>query len=386
MRGIPYFLRLSPCAAAAASTAFLIAVLTAVLTAPAAAAASAAQPALMYLGTWPHQVAVVDADQGKVVDHIQLNTDVVRQLVLSPDKSKLYAATLADNSIVTIDLATRKVIDSFSLDSGASKNRMSALAIDPTGKYLYSVDTVITKELDRYEIAKPKFVVIDLAAKSITRTAELPEGEDAPGYRGSLKVSPDGKYLYVFRDGISVFDTANFALIKKIDLHRPPEPDMLNLSLNLVDDPNEAPGKVIGLFNSSDPFVHREIFGVAEINLENLSFDLTPVGPVTTTMMSPLMLTPDRKLGYTAVVNGEQGNRITEFWVFDMTTKKILAKKAFIGRTRFNFGMTADGQKLLIYNAGFQIEVYDAKTLEMVSDIDLGGDTTSNLIVMPAGD
>ncbi len=373
MPGIPKSMRLSLCALAAA------------LAAPAATAASAAQPALMYLSVWPHQIDVVHADQGKVVDHIQLNTDVVRQLVLSPDKTKLYAGTLADNSIVTIDLATRKVLDSFSLDSGNRKNRLSAMAIDPTGRYLYSVDTVITKELDRYDIAKPRFVVIDLQAKGITRTAELPSGADAPGYRDSLKASPDGKYLYVFRNGISVYDTSNFALVKKIDLHRPPEPDMLNLSLDLVDDPNEAPDKVIGLFNSSDPFVHREIFGIAEINLENLSFDLTPIGPVTTTMMSPLMLTPDRKLGYTAVVNGEQGNRITEFWVFDMETKKIIAKKAFIGRTRFNFGMTADGANLLIYNAGFQIEVYDAKTLEMTHDIDLGGDTTSNLIVMPEG-
>jgi hypothetical protein len=132
--------------------------------------------------------------------------------------------------------------------------------------------------------------------------------------------------------------------------------------------------------------VHREIFGIGELNLSDLSFDLTPIGPVTTTMMSPLMLTPDRKFGYTAVVNGTQGNRVTEFWVFDMTTKKLIAQKEFTGRTRFNFGMSADGKKLLIYNAGFQVEVYDAKTLEMTSDIDLGGDTTSNLIVMPTGD
>jgi hypothetical protein len=45
--------------------------------------------------------------------------------------------------------------------------------------------------------------------------------------------------------------------------------------------------------------------------------------------------------------------------------------------------MTADGSKLMIYNAGFQIELYDAKTLELLSTINLEGDTTSNLIVMP---
>jgi WD40 repeat protein len=357
------------------------------LPAMAASSSAAAKPsALMYLGTWPHKIDVIDANTGTIVDQINLNTDIARQLVLSPNHKTLYAATLSDNSIVTIDLATRKVTGSFSLDSGNQKNRLSGLTIDPTGKYLYSIDTVITKQLDHYDIAEPKFVVIDLSAKGIARSEKFPKDEEILGFRSSLRISPDGKYLYLFRDGIQVFDTSDFKLIKKIDLKQPPVPDMVNLSLNFVDDPNEAPGKLIGLFDSSDPYVHRAVFGVAELNLSTLSFDLTPIGPVTTTSMAPLMLSPDRKLGYTAVVNGEQGNRVTEFWVFDMATKKIIAKKAFTGRTRFNFGMTADGKKLLIYNAGFQIEVYDAKTLEMTNDIDLEGDTTSNLIVMPTGE
>jgi WD40 repeat protein len=359
-----------------------------ILALPAFAAAppTAKAPSLLYLATWPHQVVVVDADKEKVVDRIQLNTDVARQLVLAPDHKTLYASTLLDNSIVTIDLATHKVTNSFSLDSGNQKNRLSGLAIDPTGKYLYSVSTLITKQLDQYDIATPKFVVIDIAGKRIAKSFDFPKNEQVPGFRTSLKVSPDGKYLYVFREAILVFDTSNFNLVKKMELQQPPVPDMMNLSLNLVEDPHEAPGKVIGFFDASDPYVHRKIFGIAELNLSDLSFDLTPVGPVTATSMSPLMLSPDRSLGYTAVVNGEQGNRVTEFWVFDMKTKKVISKKEFPGRTRFNFGMTADGKKLLIYNAGYQIEVYDAKTLQQTTDIDLGGDTTSNLIVMPQGE
>uniref|UniRef100_A0A372IJ89 YncE family protein n=1 Tax=Paracidobacterium acidisoli TaxID=2303751 RepID=A0A372IJ89_9BACT len=355
---------------------------------PASAAPSpaTAKPAILYLATWPHKIDVIDLNQEKVVGQINLTTDIARQLVLSPDHKKLYASTLADNSIVTIDLATRRVTDSFSLDGGNEKNRLSGLTIDPTGRYLYAVDTLITKQIDHFDIGSPKFIVIDLSAKQITRSVDMPKDDDVPGYRSSMKLSPDGKYLYLFRDGIQVFDASTFRLVKKIDLRQPPVPDMLNLSLNLVDDPNEDPNTVTGFFNSSDPYVHREIFGVAQIDLKNLTFDLTPVGPVTTTSMSPLMLSPDHKLGYTAVVNGEQGNRITEFWVIDMATRQVIAKKQFVGRTRFNFGLSADGKKLLIYNAGYQVEVYDAKTLEMTSDIDLEGDTTSNLIVMPAGE
>ena len=37
----------------------------------------------------------------------------------------------------------------------------------------------------------------------------------------------------------------------------------------------------------------------------------------------------------------------------------------------------------MIYNAGFEIELYDAKSLELLKTINLEGDTTSNLMVMP---
>ena len=66
-----------------------------------------------------------------------------------------------------------------------------------------------------------------------------------------------------------------------------------------------------------------------------------------------------------------------------MCSSDLINRRQFLGRTRLAFGMTADGSKLMIYNAGFEIELYDAKTLELLHTINLEGDTTSNLIVMP---
>lgn len=336
---------------------------------------------LMYLATWPHTIRVVDADQEKVIDAIELPTDVARVLLLSPNGKTLYASSLRDNCIVTVDLGTRKTSDKFCLNVDNVVNRLSGLAIDPTGKYLYSVVTAITKQIDHYEIGTPKLAVISLADKKIVQEADYPKDEPPPGGRALLRVSPDGKSIFLFRQSILVFNTSDLKLAKKIDLSSPiAPPGMDNLSLNIIDDPNEDPRKLIGIFNSSDPYVHRDIFGIAEIDMSNQSFDWTPVGPAAISLL-PLMMTPDRTLGYTVAVNGTHGDRVTEFWVFDMKTHKIINKKEFLGRTRLNFGMTADGKKLLIYNAGFQIEVYDAKTLALHSTIDLGGDTTSNLVV-----
>ena len=345
-------------------------------------------PQLMYLGTWPHTIRVIDINSEKVVDNIELPTDIVRTLLLSPDKTKLYASSLRDNSIVTIDLATRKVLDSFTLNTPADQNRLAGLAIDPTGKTMYSIMTTYTKKIDHYEVGEPKWVEISLEQKKVVRSVPVPASEQAAGGgfggRAPMRVSPDGKSIYIVRQNIQIYNTSDFKLAKTIDLAStaaPPGTD--TLSLNLMDDPNAPPGRILGIFNSTDPYVHRAVFGLADIDLFNGDYQLTPIGP-SEGSIQPLMLTPDRKMGYTVSTSGTHGDRVTEFWAFDIASKKIVSRREFIGRTRLaNFGMSADGKKLLIYNAGFEIEVYDAKTMALEKSIDLGGDTTSNLIVMP---
>jgi DNA-binding beta-propeller fold protein YncE len=347
---------------------------TAAVAAPAKAVKSAAAPELMYLGVWPHTILIVDANQEKVIDKIDLPTDIARTMLLSPDKKKLIVSTLRDNSILTIDLATKKIEGQFSLNDGPNSLRLGGLTADPTGKHLYGVGTAIEKKIDHYEI--------DLDAKKVVRSQEFGKEDALTSQRSSMKVSPDGKLLYMFRQSIFVYDTSTLKMVKKIELSKAEAPETATLSLSPIEDPNAVPGKVTGIFNSSDPYVHQRVFGIAEIDLNTQSYELTPIGP-SETSIQPLLMSPDRKYGYTVAIYGTHGNRVTEFWVFDMKTRKLLNKREFIGRTRLNFGLTADGTKLLIYNAGFEIEVYDAKTLAMRSTIDLHGDTTSNLVVMP---
>jgi hypothetical protein len=38
--------------------------------------------------------------------------------------------------------------------------------------------------------------------------------------------------------------------------------------------------------------------------------------------MAGLQVTPDKKLAYTIVANGEFGNKRCEFWAFDLTTDR----------------------------------------------------------------
>jgi WD40 repeat protein len=344
---------------------------------------------LLYLGAWPHQIVVFDAAQEKVVDRINLDTDVVQQLVLSTDKKKLYASTVKDNSMVTIDLATRKVVGTFSLNTGNQNVRLLGLAADPTGKYLYSVGSVVVKKIDHYEIEPTKLMVIDLENRKISRTVDFPKDESLVGFwRIQMKFSPDGKYFYMFLGNVLVFDSSTLQLAKKIDLADPHVPGVANVVFNPVEedsaeDPNEEPGKLTNVFMSSDPYVHRTVFGIAKIDLATLAFDFVPVAPATTLSMTPLLLSRDHQIGYTAAINGGPGNRRCEFWAFDMKTRKLINKREFDGRNRFSLGLSADGEKIFIYGAGYEIDVYDAKTFQLRSNVILPGDMTSNIIVMP---
>jgi hypothetical protein len=355
----------------------------------AASANAADAQQLVYLSSWPHQILVFDAVQEKIVDHIHLDTDLSQLLVLSADKKKLYASTVNDNSIVTIDLATRKAASSFRLDTGNRNTRLLGLAAHPAGKYLYSIGSTVIKKADRYEIEPTKLVLIDLEAQKITRTVDFPKDESLVGFwRIQMKFSPDKKYFYVFLGNILVFDSNTLQLVKKIDLADPQVPGYANVIFNPVEeepaeDPNEEPGKLTNVFMSSDPYVHRAVFGIAKIDLATLSFDFTPVAPATTLSMTPLLLTPDHQTGYTVAINGSPGNRRCEFWAFDMKTRKLINKKEFEGRNRFSFGLSADGTKIFIYGAGYEISIYDAKTFALRNTVTLPGDMTSNIIVMP---
>src|SRR5260370_247803 len=230
---------------------------------------------LIFFGTWPHHLVVFDSAQEKIVDDIDLKTDVPRTLILSPDKRKIYASTLNDNAIVTIDVATRKVLSSFTLNQANQNVRLVALASDPTGNYLYAIATIISKKVDHYDIEPAKFVVVDLAAKKITRTSAFPTDEGTLSFRNTIKISPDGKLLYLFRENILAFDTSEFKLLKKIDLAKPQVPDMENLSVNLLDDPNELPGKVTSVFNAAHGIIHLRCFVLTLVALPNPPFNWT---------------------------------------------------------------------------------------------------------------
>jgi DNA-binding beta-propeller fold protein YncE len=347
---------------------------------------AAASGATLFMGAYPDSVIVFDEGKGQVVDKINLTTGLPISMRLSMDRKKIYVTTNDHSGLEVIDAATHKVTNHFVLNTPTKRFRFNGGVPDPQDKVFYSVTTEMNKLNDRYEIGKPKYTVIDLAQQKVVKTVEVPrEDENAnAGYygRAGFEVSPDGKYLYQFRDKVVILNTDDFKVAERIDLAKPDFPAMENVGFGGLLDSISEPGQHISLFNSADPIVHNRTFGIARFDLTTRQVKFTPIGPAPAGMAG-LQVAPDKKHAYTVITNGVQGNKRCEFWAFDLATSRIAQTAEVPCRSRFSFGMAGDGQKLYFYGAGFEIEVYDAATLKHERTWDLNNDITgAGMIVL----
>ena len=343
---------------------------------------------VMYVGTLDHKLLVINENSGDVVGEIPLG-GIPRTTVLSADKTKLHIVT-TQMLVETVDLAARKVVSSFPLSDGKSSPRMtrgaggrnfSGIAVDPSGRYLYMTIALTVKEIDQYRTDPPQFVMVDLQDKKIAKALPFPKGYDEGfGFAASYKISPDGKLLYVFDDDIVVFNLATMQEVDRIQLAKPEYPGASPYRLAASDDPNDAPGEVTTVFTSVDPIVHRETLGLAKIDLATGKVKYQPIGP--SFPMAGFVLTPDRKLGYSVMINKTGGNREAEWWVWDIASEKVIRRVPVPARITFRVRISSDGEKLYLYGAGSTIEFFDAKTLQSTKLLYLNKDTTTNLIVM----
>ena len=333
----------------------------------------------LFLGAYPNAILVFDESKGQIVDRITLATGLPTSMRLSQDRKMLYVTTNDHSGIEVIDVASHKVINHFVLNTATTHYRFNGGAPEPEGKLFYTVTTEIDKRIEHYDIGKPKYTVIDLAQQKIVKTVDIPKEDESAGAGygrdGGFEISPDGKYLYQFRDKVIILDSSDFKVVDRIDLAKPDFAAMENIGFGGLLDSIREPGQHVSLFTSADPVVHNHIFGIARFDLTATQFAFTPIGPAPQGMTG-LHVTPDKKDAYTVVSTGTHGNRRCEFWHFDMSNDRITQTADLPCRTRFSFGMSGDGKKLYIYGAGFEIEVFDAATLKYERTWDLNNDIT----------
>ncbi|WP_246027188.1 YncE family protein [Novosphingobium umbonatum] len=335
-----------------------------------------AHASTIVMGSYPDKLLVVDETSGKVVDKIQLASGLPTALRLSNDKKRIYTTTITNSGIEVLDAATRKVLNSFSLNTPTTRYRFTGGVPDHTGRYYYTILMQFDKQVDRYKVGKWQYATIDLVQKKVVKAVDIPE-DDNPlnAARANMMLSPDGKLLYIFRDKVLILNTSDFKTVDKIDMAKPEGAGLENNSFGGGVELLRNNDEYVSLFTAADPYLHNKIFGIGRFKLASKTFDFTPIGPAPY-QMAGLQVTPDGKQAYTVVTQGTIGNKRCEFWHFDLSDNKVLNKAEFPCRSRFQFGMSTDGAKLYIYGASYDIEVYSAKTLAWEKTWNLEADAT----------
>ena len=154
-------------------------------------------------------------------------------MTLSQDRKRFYLHNIAFEDIEIVDIAQRKVIDSFRLSEGNKKMRIFGVRADPLNRFMILFVKTATKQVDRFEISAPTLLQYDLKEHKVTRTIPWPNGEEREGV--GMQFSPDGKLLYLFfGEDILIYDTTTFKQVDKWELSQPHRrrlrPDQLRLS------------------------------------------------------------------------------------------------------------------------------------------------------------
>jgi len=327
----------------------------------------------LYLGGRPSHIIIIDEATEKPVGEIKMRTGTPATIEISQDKKRFYCMDMSFENVEIVDIASRQVIDTFKLSEGNKKARIWGLQADPLNRFMIIMTKTATKLPDRWEISPATLQQYDLKEHKVMRTIPWPKGEEREF--ADMRFSPDGKLLYFFGEDILIYNTTDFKQVDKWELSRPIEDGFGRIDFGSLDDNNEEPGFLTGLFTVQDAVQNRKIMGIARVNFAKKNVDFHALGPDNRVSFS---LAPGRKMGYG--LHSEIGKY--EFWSFDLVNNRLDRKLEFQGRPRMALKTSSNGKVLYVWEAGNTIDLYEAATFKYLRTITLDADATGSLHVL----
>ncbi|MFN7916551.1 MAG: hypothetical protein U0Q55_14515 [Vicinamibacterales bacterium] len=329
----------------------------------------------LYVGVFPDHFKVIDEATGTITGKVPFTAGMPRRTAMTRDRSRFYTVEAQMEKVEIIDIATRKSLDTFTLSQGNRRVRIKTLEPDPLHRFVMLVVRPVVKQIDRWEIEPSAILKYDLASHSIVGTLPWPNGDEREN--ATMQFSPDGTLLYLFSEqDVLIYDTTTLKQTDRWELSKPVEEGYGAFEFGQIDAANDDPGFYTAMFQVQDPVQKRRMMGIGRVNLSAKKVDFFTIGPAQQVGFS---MAPGRKVAY-GLFN-EIGNY--EFWKFDLEMKRVSARVNFNGRPRMSLKTSSNGKVLYIYNAGNTIDLYDAETFKYMKTIDLGGDVTSDLFIVP---
>jgi hypothetical protein len=149
-----------------------------------------------------------------------------------------------------------------------------------------------------------------------------------------------------------------------------------------VDDVNDDPAYLNGLFTIEDKLLHRRMLVVGRLNLGERELDFFPLGPAPDRGRVSFALAPGRQRAYILV----QDIGRYEVWTIDVPGRRLLKKTPFEGRPRMAIRVSSNGKIVYVYEAGNTIDLYEASEFKHLRTITLDTDMTyDSFHVVPPG-
>lgn len=329
---------------------------------------------LVYVATYS-AVYILDESDLSLEDSIPLTSGIPGYIHLTPDREQFYVRTIDQEHVEVLDLATRRSVDTFTLNRGNEMVRITDLAVHPDERHALLLVRRYTKLPDRWKVGENELLLYDLRGHEVVKTVEMPEGG------GGFAFSPDGRELYFFGDEVAVYETEGYTQVDSWDHGVSLDQGMGEFRFGFPETPREEEGWYTGLFNVDDPVHHREILALARVNPSLREVETFTLGPLEIGPRSRVSfdLGPDRTRAYG--FHQEVANY--QLWTFDLENQRAWSAPLPTGRPRMEMKVSSNGELLYVYNAGNTIDVHDAETLEHLRQVELNADMLREMYVLP---
>ena len=264
----------------------------------------------LYIGGRPDRIVIFDEATEKAIGEIKIETGAPYRLTISRGPQALLHHQHRVGNVEIADIALAQIIDTFRLSEGNKKVRIRGFQADPRNRYVILLTKTATKMVDHWEIGPMTILQYDMQEHKVMRTMPWPDGEERE-FAG-FKFSPDGKFLYLFGEDIIVFDTDGLQGGRQVGAVAAASRTASAASISAsLDDTYEEPGFFTGIFTVQDAVQHRQIMGIARVNLQAEERGLLRAGPAE---RRQLLHGARRELAYG--LHEEVGR--CEFWSFDL--------------------------------------------------------------------
>ena len=334
----------------------------------------AAEPRVFIMGIWPNRLRLFDEASQEFVGELGLRHGAVTSYTVTahtPDLTRLFFVTDRMEAVEVVDPARREVIDELKISTPGRRVRIFAVAPDTEGKRLYLRARGVALETDRYSPEDFQILIYDLDARELEATLRLPEEVDFDFF-DTMVVAPDGDSLFVIGREVYQLHPETLELIDRISWSKARASGYGGVGGAALTE--TAPGIFYGAYSTTDPLLEKTMSGVLRLDLAKKSFESFELGPGLD--VGTFAVSPDGTRAYAGL-----GDMVA----IDLEKRRVLARKTSFERGRQNntIIVSADGTEIYVSGVGYTMKVYDAVTLDLAREIDVGGDLMSPPFPLP---